>query len=474
MASNAAVAELLNCEKCSKALGGENRVGNSRRCLDCDIRHFADMQHKLDALKGLVTTQQEKGQTQPDYLAFPEECTSDDRLGDWARDTDMPMGLSYPAVLACVSVIPGLTRMCGARVNIYGCLIVPPGGGKNETMRRAVSVTGLLPGTGGDYSKTAPGGDAQLIGLLGDRASRKKGEEGRIPGPRKLLLITHEIGDVLAKTGIDNSTLASRLCDFWDESEYDKTVGKDTIHVDCRLSWLGGLPAGADNPEKFSEFFGGQTNFGLYPRFIFGYADGKYVHSDWEAPARSTVVTPVSEEDAAEALSTFGNNDVTVVRNISPEAQRMYDAWTPTGDDAGRIKYNGKKIAILKACFNHESQVSELRMGQAIKFMQWQMRLRETFRPGTAKESNKEAWFTEHLLPALERAGARTKYVDWRRISLRNHWDLRIDPNVQLRTIEALAKIGRLVEETIDEDEAPKRGRRKQYPWVMLATVGQT
>ncbi len=463
------------CQDCNTLLSAQNKSTKSgKRCDDCYLK-------LMDTVRGFIHTKQEerKPKASDDPLSFPEECLEDDRLGDMARDMKLPLGVAFPAILACVSVKPNLERMCGARLNIYCALIVKPGGCKNETIRRGLIVTGLVNGL--DYTKSAPGGDAQLIGLLGDRPSRKKADnpEERIPGPKKMLLVTNEIGDVLSKTGIDNSTLASRLCDFWDNSEYTKLVGKDQVHVDCRLSWLGGLPAIVDKPDKFSEYFGGETNFGLYPRFIYGYSGTKFNFRDWEPPSRSQSAANAmltSEDDAVEYLASFNNNDTTVVHSIGPEAMKLWEEWEPGGnpDDEGRIKYNGKKIAILKACFNGEHEVSEKRMRQAITFMQWQVNIRKTFRPGVAKETNREAWFTEHLIPALERAGACKQFVSWRRISLRNHWDEKIDAGVQIRTVENLVKLGRLIEEPEDEDERKSRGRRhRKFPHVMLRTIGE-
>lgn len=461
----------LRCQDCGTALSAENKSTKAgQKCDECCLKF-------MDTVKGFIQTRQaERRPTAPDDpLTFPEDCLADDRLGEMAKDMRMPLGLAYPAILACASVKPNLERMCGARLNLYCALIVKPGGGKNEAIRRALAMMELTPGL--DYKMSAPGGDAQLVSLLGDRASGKKGDRERIPGPKKILLVCNEIGDMLRKTGIDNSTLASRMCDFWDCSEYDKPTGKngEVTHVDCRISWLGGLPASVEQPEKFGELFGGETNFGLYPRFIYGYSGVKFNYRDWEAPMQKAVRdSPLETEDeAAEYLAHFSNNGMTVVRGISEEAMNLYDAWEPGGDHEGRLKYNAKKIAVLKACFNGECVVSASRVQQAITFMEWQIKIRETFKPGVAKETNREAWFTEHLIPALERAGACKQFVSWRRISLRNHWDEKIDAGVQIRTVENLVKLGRLIEEPEDEEERNKRRSRRQrkFPHVMLRTI---
>ena len=207
-----------------------------------------------------------------------------------------------------------------------------------------------------------------------------------------------------------------------------------------------------------------------YPRFIFGYYGQELEFRDWECPSRRVAASTVtSEEDAAEALVTLFNNDVTIVERISDEAMDIYNSFKPEGEHKGRIKYNAKRIAILKAAFNNEKEVTALRMQQAIIFMKWQIKLREIFRPGVAKENNREAWFTEHLIPALERAGAYDQFVNWRRISLRNHWDSKIDAGVQLRAIRNLVELGRLIEEEgTGENGKPTKVK---FPKVMLRTL---
>ena len=72
-----------------------------------------------------------------------------------------------------------------------------------------------------EYLPASPAGTRALMNLIGDKPSGKRGPgKERAPGPKKLLLITHEMTDVLKMTGVDNSTLASRLCDFWDDNQH--------------------------------------------------------------------------------------------------------------------------------------------------------------------------------------------------------------------------------------------------------------
>jgi len=80
-----------------------------------------------------------------------------------------------------------------------------------------------------------------------------------------------------------------------------------------------------DRPDKFSEYFGGETNFGLYPRFIYAYSGTKFNFRDWEPPSRSQTTGDAmlaTEDDAVDYLTSFNNNDTTVVRCLSSEAMK--------------------------------------------------------------------------------------------------------------------------------------------------------
>ena len=105
--------------------------------------------------------------------------------------------------------------------------------------------------------------------MLGDKSNHDK-QKTRTPGPCKVLLITPEMTDVLKMTGIENSTLASRMCDLWDDSEFEYPTKEGLISVDCRLSWIGGIPCSVDDPVHFTELFDGETSHGLYDRLLFG------------------------------------------------------------------------------------------------------------------------------------------------------------------------------------------------------------
>ena len=225
-------------------------------------------------------------ESQTPDLEFPEAALYG-RLGELAKGMGMPLGLAYPALLACYSVMPDVDEMCGVRINLYTALIARKGGGKNTAIRRAKESLWIRPES---CSKFAAGGDTQLCVALGDKpkVNEKGNRDGkkREPGPRKMLLLNNELSEMLKKSGIDASTLADRLCDFHDDNEFQKMVRGEMVKVNCRISWLGGVPATVEEPDRFRELFGTSTNDGLYERFIFGYEGSRrFKYGRWEPPS---------------------------------------------------------------------------------------------------------------------------------------------------------------------------------------------
>jgi hypothetical protein len=115
--------------------------------------------------------------------------------------------------------------------------------------------------------------------------------------------------------------------------------------------------------------------------------------------------------------------------SISAEAQALYDGWNPAVTSIGRLRQNLMKVALLTASAKGEKEVTADCMSKAIRFMEWQLKIREIFKPSKAEAGNKEAVFTNLLLPALEQKGALTEFVSWRRVSL----DRKINPQFRIR-----------------------------------------
>ncbi len=391
----------------------------------------------------------EVGEALDPALEFPEECLYG-KAGEMARKMNTPLGLAYPALVTAFSVLPRADEMLQTRLNLYCGLIAAPEMGKNESIKRGLIFAGLVKDV--DFKRSPIGGDAQLTALLGDKPGKKKSDP-RDRGPERMLLVNNELTDVLKKTGIDNSTLGSRLCDLWDENDYTKPVDRQLITVDCRLSWMGGIPADEKKADRFTELFGVETNHGLYPRFIFGYYGGEWTFVRYEMPEPLT-----NDGDAADAFAT-ANGGLAVVSSIDPEARKLLDEWTPNIVGKGRLKYNLMKWAILTAAINGEHRVTTACARKAIRMFDWQVAIRRKFQPGEADDHNREAQMADRLIQALKDYGADgtnpDKFVSWKRIAHDRKWATKIDPSIILRVIQNLDKMGTILHSSYTEEGKP-------------------
>jgi hypothetical protein len=354
--------------------------------------------------------------------------------------------------------------MFDVRVNLYAALIARKGGGKNTAIKRARESLGI----GSDVcSKFAAGGDTQLCLALGDRPKfnergRRQGKD-REPGPGKMLLLNNEISEMLKKSGIDASTLADRLCDFFDDNEFQKMVKAEVVTVNCRISWLGGVPATAEEPDRFRELFGAATNDGLYQRFIFGYGgDKKFNYRKWEPPPPTSRRNLDLEEGLARDY-----HGCTLVRSIHRDAEALKQKWiTPLEENEGnaRLDFLLLKVAVLTASANGEEEVSLECMRSAIAFMEWQLRLKEVFQIGMAK--NLEAEFSTMATDAIHQINEKTgTYVKWRRLRHDRKWDNKYGASNVTRWMKALIESGGLV----CPIETGENGKKKRKEGEVMA-----
>jgi hypothetical protein len=377
---------------------------------------------------------------------FPEDCMYGEAKS-LAKQLKVPHGLGYPALIGCWSVRPNQDYFCGTRINTMVALLAPVGGGKNVAMDRALRMLRLVKGT--EYRKAAPAGTRALMSLLGDKPSGDRKDKTRTPGPRKMLLVTHEMTDVLKMTGIDNSTLASRFCDFWDDNEFEYPTKEGVISVNTRLSWTGGVPCSVDNPTRFTELFGGETSHGLYDRLILGYSDTKFNYRPWEPPfVEEDGYISVEDADITSLIPYEPRID-----SISPEAQAIHDAWQPEGGGS-RIKQNCMKVALITAMMNRERTVGEECMRCAITFMEWQIKLRRIF--GTGEAVNDSARCRTMVLQAMEQKGARDRYINVKRLAHDRKWGDRFGDWLVKCVIKSLADMGEIVPEI--DTEYDKQG----------------
>ncbi len=405
-----------------------------------------------------------------DPLAFPEQALYG-KLGEMATAMKMPLGLGYPAAIGVYSTVPDVDEMNDTRINNYVILLAPPGGGKNQAIKRALALVGLPKE---HYKKSAPVSDRGVMQLVGHRVERKRGGEEKVTrGPRKLLLVTNEAANVLKKANIKNSSLGATLSELWDENEYAPADRSGEHGCNCRLSWIGGLPIKREHPEEFGEYFGRETGRGLLSRTILGFSDVKFNYREWKAPRVWS-----DDENGCMAEMAFQNPKEV---HIVPESRALLEKLTDLDEEEeGRLKYIAKKVALLTAAANGDKTVGVECMNAAIEFAKWQGRLREVFKIGVAAENSLEAQFTEALLGALKQKGGEQKHIAWRRLVHDRKWEERFGPRVVNTTVKALVESGTLEIYTYIVKDENQRNVVKENPnkvrlrtWKVQAEVEQ-
>jgi hypothetical protein len=385
-------------------------------------------------------------------LAFPPEAMYG-RLGELARQTEMPLGLSYPALLGCFSYVPMPDEMCRTRINLYVGLIAPVGGGKNTAITRACRLLDLKKKL--DWRVTTASSDRGLMGIIGDRTEGKGSNKRTVPGPTKMLLRTNEMRGTLKKAAIEGSVLADMLCEVWDSGQWECSDKTGSQACDCRLSWIGGIPVKDDSPEEFAEAFGRETSNGLMSRMLLGYGAGEKFDGSkpWDPEVivgiRETSYDPGLMDDAINSM--LAASTYQTVGSIAPEAMALYTAWVNPIDADGRLKYNLMKVAVLTASANLESEVSVQCMQAAIVFIEWQCTLRQVYKPSEAKDTP-EAVLGEIIMDKFHKMAALGQEpIRWRRVAHDMKWR-KHGPSLVNRTVEGLVAMGELEYGRADKD----------------------
>lgn len=364
-------------------------------------------------------------------------------LGEIASKLDLPLSIAYPAVLTAYSAVPKEDEILGVQCNLYCGLMMGVGGGKNIALTRSARALNLRYEL--DYMDATIGGAGGLHQAIGGRTERNGREKVEIPGPRKMLLNPAEFAATLANMKLENSTLATHLCNLWDKIQISLPVREGKREINCRLSILGALPVDADQPETFTRYFGEETGAGLYSRFLFGYTKEKIDHRwaerwRWEPPSRDGEITDLVVPVAPPA-------------DWSKGAEDYYSELDLYGDADGRGLYNLKRIALLTAMANGDKLVTLDGVKAAELFMLWQSQLKRHFKHGQAQQM-RSGELSTIILDALRGIDADGKYerspviegrlrISLSRVIRNNSWE-RYGLDVVMRIIDAGVKAGQL------------------------------
>ena len=296
-------------------------------------------------------------------------------LGDVARKLDLPLSIAYPAVLTAYSAVLHEDEILGVQCNLYTALMMGVGGGKNIALTRSAGALNLRYEL--DYMDATIGGAGGLFMALGDKSEGKGKNKVEIPGPRRMLINPAEFAATLANMKLENSTLATHLCNLWDKRQISLPVREGKREINCRLTILGALPVDAEAPETFTRYFGEETGAGLYSRFLFGFTKEKIDHRwaerwKWEPP----VAADYTDDLVPIAPPTGWSND----------AEDFYSDMELYGDVDGRGMFNLKRIALLLSTANRDKLVTLDAVRSAELFMLWQSQLKRHFKHGEARQ----------------------------------------------------------------------------------------
>jgi len=393
--------------------------------------------------KGKILTMEEYLGTEP--APIPATAMYG-KMKVWAEQTDLPLSVSYLAVLTAYSAIPKQDEMLGCRINLYGTLLMPVGWGKNLTLTRSAKVLNMVGGL--DYQDCTIGGDGGLWQALGDKKEGRSKDATIIKGPRKILLNPAEFGATLENTRIDGSTLSQHLCNLWDKSSITLPTREGVREINCRPSILGALPIDAEALEQFSRYFAEEASHGLYSRFLFGFSKEK-IDTRWaerwqmRVPDDGTLDGLVPELPSTK--SPLGWEE---------SAENFYSSIVLPDDGDGRGLYNLKRIAILTAAANQDEYVTLDAVQAAWFFMLWQAQLKRSFRVGQSQKTTggELSGLIMAKLRAIDAKGfySKSPVIDGRlninlaRVISNHGWTDKYGAEPVNRTLQALVKLGQL------------------------------
>ena len=203
---------------------------------------------KILEKQGVVSASEEL--VRPDL----SEAVLDGRLGEIFQRRMKGAALAYAwgPLVTIAGVSDFLRYGHPIRANLFWCSVGGVGTGKSAVFDRGLHVLGVDPPA--PILLKAKYGSAE--GLVND----VKGA-----GSCVRLLAPDELGNLLAKCAIENSSFPTFLTTAFYQDQQRGGTKKDQWEIDCRLSVAGGIVE-----DFFGDAFGSASVGGLYDRFLFG------------------------------------------------------------------------------------------------------------------------------------------------------------------------------------------------------------
>jgi hypothetical protein len=338
-------------------------------------------------------------------------------LADIPRRAQGPRGWTYGAALTLFAAqgVNLLQSTFGSvRPTLYTCNVGTPGRGKSRGTTRVESILGVAPEK---IKKQTPGSDRGLFEILG---ASKKGT----PELTSVCLLQDELRNLLRKGQIQGSTLNQTLCTLFYEDEAGCADKKGVLTVNSRLSILGQLAV--ETPSEFAELFGSESQAGLFSRFLLIPEPPSWVWDNKWIPEESPL--------------RISANTRTRIPDWAWDRLKQWQAEVE-GKDRGRLGEIAMRVALISACANGDTVVNAECLEAALRFGEWQERVREVYKAGVAETL--EARCTSAILDVLEAAGIdeETKLPNWvkiRPIRQAKNWDKKFGGPMLQRVFAAM------------------------------------
>jgi hypothetical protein len=318
-------------------------------------------------------------------------------LAEQAEMLQAPLGFSYLALLCLASVF--VKNVSSVRANLYGAMIGNVGEGKSVANDHAGQLLGLMDVDGSATDRrcerTVPASDRGLANLFKEKPE----------GPTACVISLDEGRSMMAKGSIENSTLISTLCELWNHSSFSMVDKKALSRGRVQLSLL--LNLKVKDPSEFPSVFTHYTAHGLYDRFLFAVLGGENWHfqDGWCCdPLNGDVRTPEPTEP-----------------KFTAQLYEMKHAWELAGENRRRLAENALRVALVTSAVNRDDAVTEEAMEAALRFMEWQEKIRTIYQP--AKGSNEHSECMATVLDAFERAPGHA--LNWREACRKHNWHRR-------------------------------------------------
>lgn len=289
-------------------------------------------------------------------VEFPGSTAMYGKLADIAnRHEALQLGWLYPSILGVTSALDIEDAQGHVRSNLYVALLGDVGSGKNVHMD-AARASIYIPGAEHIVLEDAPGSHSGLMNQLSEDE------------PLHRLLFLDELKVVLNSCAIQGSNLSQMFCTLFNKDKTGGSVKKGRTVVYGKLSMLGGLAV--RDPAEFACLFGAHSVSGMYDRFIFGYSKTRVKYRP----------------------------SPTKMERIEPQPVRIptwvwdaKDAWVGDDPSRGRLSELALRVALITAAANGDAEITKPCLEAALRFTEWQLRLRQTFKPGVAETKDAEA-----------------------------------------------------------------------------------